>query len=131
MTNWVKDALRPPPDDVDTLGEEATGALLLEGATAELDVTVIRVVLVGASPNPKLSNPPPSPEPAKVLVDEVAGAEEVVLLDETGCDELLGRPPCLQWPALTAAEYAKKRRRCILKCSGRRIGIEKPAFHGN
>ena len=122
--------MRPPTDDVDTSGEEATGALLLEGATAALDVTVIRVVLVGAPPNPKLFNPPPSPEPAKVLVDEVAGAELVELLDEEiGCGELLGRPPCLQWPALATAEYAKKRRRCIPKCSGRRIGSEKPAFH--
>ena len=112
---------------MDTFGEGATGALLLEGATAELDVTVTRVVLAGAPPSPKLSNPPPSPEPAKVLVD---GAEEVVLVDEeTGCNELFGRPPCLQWPALATAEYAKKRRRCILEWSRRSIGSEKPAFH--
>ena len=129
MTNCVKDALRPP-DDVDTSGEAATGALLLEGATAALDVAVTRVVLAGAPPNPKLSNPPPSPELPKVLVDVVAGAGEVVLVDDkTGRSELLGRPPCLQWPALTTAEYAKKRRTYILECSGERIGSEKPASH--
>lgn len=150
MTNLVKDALRPLPDAVAIPGEEAAGGLLLEGATAALELTVRSVVGAASPPIPRLFSPPPSPSPANGAEGVAVGAEEVMLLDdeetgcgddkdtgcgddeatgwgddedtgcgddeEIGCGDDLGRPPCLQWPALATAAYAKKRRKRILKC---------------
>ena len=64
-----------------------------------------------------------------LLIGKFACTLVVVLADETRLIELFGRPPCLQWPALTAAAYAKKRRIRMMLVRRVMNGCEKPAFH--
>lgn len=85
----MKDAFSPAPDGV----FEA-----LKGTIGALDVMVRNVVLM-------------------LLVGNVAGTVEVVLAHEvTRCKApfAFGRPPCLQWPALTTTAYARRRRKCMM-----------------
>ena len=51
--------------------------------------------------------------------------------DELGCRAPfgLGRPPCLQWPALATTAYTRKRKKRMMQATCVRNDSEKPAFH--